>query len=287
MSENGTQFGRATAAIAVAIGLLAAGCEMDDPTKALAGGDLIGTWGMQESAVKAAGAPFWTSIRYGERRAAAQGMFGRIAFFEDNTCYGELITDGRPQNFDGTWTVAGTELIVNCGGTVVAGEYGVENDRLVFTTTRADGDVDVDVTFIMKRAPALERPPAPDAWDGDGNGDGDVDGGSRDSGGSSGAGGSNTFLWKPESENDGNAVTLFPAKYRLNDIAEVYIKGGDRDGDKPRSIYWPDGRNGNRVHARWSAEGEDFGEDFDVVLVLDSGDTVSWTIDDGAERREQ
>ena len=110
--------------------------------------------------------------------------------------------------------------------------------------------------------------------------------------------GSSSFLWKPVSDNDGNAVIVFPCEYRLdsdNDpwrtapnarvIESITIEGGDRDGDKPRTSYWPEGRNGNRIHSRMSEKGEDYGKGFDVVVTVKGGETKRWRIKDGAKRQ--
>jgi hypothetical protein len=110
--------------------------------------------------------------------------------------------------------------------------------------------------------------------------------------------GSLAFLWKPDSEADGKAVVILPCKYRqdsVNDphrndagavlIDSVRIEGGDRDGDTPRTIYWPEGRNGNRIHCRMRAKGEDFGEGFKVVVTTKDGARAEWKIRDGGRRQ--
>jgi len=275
--------------VAAAIAIFTIGCEPEDllrdPTDDLAGGNLVGTWGLIESAIKAAGMPHWAALVGDEDWAEARELSGRIAFYDDNTCYGELIHRGRAQNFEGTWIATGANLVMDFGTEMVAGRYGIDRGDLVFITTRDEEDMDVDVTFRL--APAtepLEKPVVEVDMYVDGDSEGHSDSGPRS------ADGSQTFLWKPESENDGKAVTLFPAQYRWDErgakyeIDSVHISGGERDGAEPRVIYWPSGRNGNRVHARWSADGEDFGEDFDVVLVLKSGKEVSWHVDDGSDR---
>jgi hypothetical protein len=115
--------------------------------------------------------------------------------------------------------------------------------------------------------------------------------------------GSMTFLWKPVS-NDGNAVTLFPWRYRWKEagtdpayaIERVFIRGGSRDGEEPLKIYHPkklnddgsvkDWTNGNRCHARWAKPGKKYGEDFQVVLGTEDGKSHEWNIQDGGDRRE-
>jgi hypothetical protein len=99
--------------------------------------------------------------------------------------------------------------------------------------------------------------------------------------------GSQTFLWKPEAENDGKAVVLLPARYRRSQIDSVHIEGGKRDGEEPRNVYCPEGRNGNRVHVRWAKKGGKYGEDFRVVVVTADGREHTWKIDEGDDRDEQ
>ena len=110
--------------------------------------------------------------------------------------------------------------------------------------------------------------------------------------------GSGSFLWKPVSENDSKAVVILPCEYRLDSVNDpwrtapnarviesITIEGGDRDGDTPRTSYWPEGRNGNRIHSRMSAKGEDYGKGFDVVVVVKGGERKAWRIKDGADRQ--
>jgi len=115
--------------------------------------------------------------------------------------------------------------------------------------------------------------------------------------------GSMTFLWKPESDSDNNAVILFPWKYRYREsgtlsewaINRIYIEGGDRDGDEPRAIYHPkkidkstgqiiEWTNGNRCHARMNKSGKKYGEDFDVVIITQDGEKHTWRIKKGKKR---
>ena len=98
--------------------------------------------------------------------------------------------------------------------------------------------------------------------------------------------GSQTFLWKPEAENDGKAVVLLPAKYMLSRVEAVHIEGGKRDGEEPRNVYCPEGRNGNRVHVRWKKKGGDYGEGFDLVVGLGDGGEKRWRIRKGNKRQE-
>lgn len=110
--------------------------------------------------------------------------------------------------------------------------------------------------------------------------------------------GSGNFLWKPVSENDGKACVILPCEYRLDSVNDpwrtapnakviesIRIEGGDRDGDTPRTSYWPEGRNGNRIHNRMKAKGEDFGKGFDVVVTTKDGACKAWRIKDGAKRQ--
>jgi len=98
--------------------------------------------------------------------------------------------------------------------------------------------------------------------------------------------GIDAFLWKPISESDGNAVALFPAKYRADRIVRVFIQGGARNGEVPLRVYWPDGHNGNRVHARWASAGSAYGKEFKVAAVLATGRHIKWLVRDGKNRQE-
>jgi len=251
------------------------------------GGSVIGTWEVEECSVKAPGAPTWTAVTVGKDAIEARGLFGRIAFYSDGTCRGELMKGAWIQNFDGTWTATGGNLEVTSATEIIAGTYGASGGRLVFSTTRVEEDISYEVTLTLTPGPDLPKPPEPDAFAASSDG-----GDSRDEGDESPVSGegSQQFLWKPVSHNDGKAAVLFPAKYRWEqpdaeyEIERVYINGGDKDGEEPHVIYWPEGRNGNRIHARFHDKGEEFGEDFEVVIELTNGDEVSWEIEDGEDR---
>ncbi|MBM4143350.1 MAG: hypothetical protein FJ225_07145 [Lentisphaerae bacterium] len=313
--------------MAAAAVLLAMGCEQERPAEALAGGYLVGTWKLVNSQSKAADG--------GEARSAGHGFFDRIAFHEDYSCYGERSGAGGRRTFEGSWKASGADLVVDCGGRVVSGNYGADSQRLVFAAGYKEAGARINATYVMQRVEEMDPPPRAgedddaDDDDGDDVDDGDDDDGtgagqgagdaSADASGDEGgagydgengaagdqdlandaaavaldgmpdepaASGSDIFLWKPVSESNGNAVNLFPAKYRLDRIDSVYIDGGSRDGETPRSIYWPDGHNGNRVHVRWAAPGSAYGDDFRVVLVLVTGRQVSWLVRDGGNRQE-
>jgi len=113
--------------------------------------------------------------------------------------------------------------------------------------------------------------------------------------------GSGTFTWKPVSESNGKVAVLLPCTYRWHGsdtekgkpgaivMTRVWIRGGDRDGET-LSAYQPlkngqPGVNGNRIHARGKAPGDDYGEDFEVVATLGAGGEKAWKVKDGARRQ--
>jgi len=104
--------------------------------------------------------------------------------------------------------------------------------------------------------------------------------------------GSQTFLWKPKSENDGKLVVLLPARVLFADIEEVYVEGGDHDGEKATNVYRPEYHqpntpvNGNRVHARFKRKGSDYGERIDLVVEKVDGSVEKWHIKKGKKRTE-
>ena len=243
------------------------------PAADFEGGALLGTWEFHEGHVRLADAPGFTAIKIDRDSVEAEGLFARIAFFESGTCIGEFINDGKLENFTGEYDASGNVLKVDYGSQAIEGIYGIKDGKLLLRAKRTDEGITYEVTLILRPAEkAIAEPePEPDPEDAD-SGDGP-------------SGGSSTFLWKPASENDGKAVTLFPWKYRLNKIKGCHIEGGLRDGEEAKTVYWPDGRNGNRVHARWGKKGSDYGKDFKVVLEL-KDDDASWKISDGGKRKE-
>jgi len=254
--------------------LFTSGCERAAPISAFAGGALLGTWEFHEGHVRLADAPGFTSIKINRESVESEGLFARIAFFESGVCIGEFINDGRAEDFTGEYDASGNVLKVDYGSQEIEGIYGIKDGKLLLRAKRTDEGITYEVTLVLKPAEKaiVEPEPEPDPEDAD-SGDGPT-------------GGSSTFLWKPKSENDGKCVVLFPWKYRVNKIKNCKIEGGLRDGDEATRIYWPDGRNGNRVHARWKKKGSAYGEDFKVVLKMKNGDKKSWKISDGSKRKE-
>jgi len=258
----------------------------DVPVADFAGGALLGTWEFHEGHVRLADAPAFTSVKINRESVESEGLFARIAFFESGTCMGEFINDGKAENFTGEYDASDNVLKVDYGGQAIEGIYGIKDGKLLLRAKRTDEGVTYEVTLVLKpAAQAIEEPePEPDPEDADSDG------------GGSPRGGNSTFLWKPKSENDGKLVTIHPWKYRSKDcpdyekskykIEGLYIEGGVRDGDEPDKIYWPEGRNGNRVHVRWDKTGEKYGEDFKVVMELKNEDDVSWKIKKGSKRQE-
>ena len=97
--------------------------------------------------------------------------------------------------------------------------------------------------------------------------------------------GADGFLWKPESESDGNLVVLLPSE--LNGLIEkVEVHSGMPFSDETKEA---DGRyanigNGNRQHYRFDRNGGEFGEEAFVVAHRTNGEMIFWKIDSPAER---
>lgn len=98
--------------------------------------------------------------------------------------------------------------------------------------------------------------------------------------------GSSVFLWKPKGENDGKAVALFPYEFKLEKMSGVRIGGGDRDGEKALTTYWPEGRNGARVHSRFKKKGSKYGEKFSVLFDYED-ETIEFKVKKGSKRLEK
>lgn len=97
------------------------------------------------------------------------------------------------------------------------------------------------------------------------------------------AGSSNTFLWKPVSESNGNLVVLLPAAYRGR-VQSCTISGsfGSEVGR-----FHTDTHNGNRPHFRFSRPGAAYGSNI-TVLALSNGDSIdSWIVPNGSSRYEE
>jgi len=96
------------------------------------------------------------------------------------------------------------------------------------------------------------------------------------------------FLWKPVSESDGKLVVLLPTDLK-GVIDRVEIHDGEEfdEGTKvEQGRFTGDTHNGGRPHFRFEKAGEGYGADLHLVVFKDSGETVSWRIEDGGERHD-
>ena len=103
-------------------------------------------------------------------------------------------------------------------------------------------------------------------------------------GAASGAAGSDSgFLFKPESDSDGNLAVLLPPSLTGN-IAKLVLKDGDTELEEGR-----DGGvgNGDRQHYRFSKPGGDYPAGLIVEATLLDGTIKTWTIEDTSERVER
>ncbi|HMO79081.1 MAG TPA: hypothetical protein PKA96_02780, partial [Candidatus Paceibacterota bacterium] len=96
--------------------------------------------------------------------------------------------------------------------------------------------------------------------------------------------GSSTFLWKPESENDGKLVVLLPSSLR-GDINKVCIKNINLEVIEC-GRFTGDTANGRRPHYRFSKPGAGYGGPILLVAELKNGQTRTWSIRNGAMRVE-
>ena len=97
------------------------------------------------------------------------------------------------------------------------------------------------------------------------------------------AGSSNTFLWKPVSESNGNLVILLPAIYRGR-VQSTTISGsfGSETGR-----FHTDTHNGFRPHFRFSRPGAAYGSNITVQALYDGNKIESWVVPNGASRYEE
>ncbi|MCB0325575.1 MAG: hypothetical protein KDD69_18465, partial [Bdellovibrionales bacterium] len=120
--------------------------------------------------------------------------------------------------------------------------------------------------------------------------------GTSSSGGTGGPGpsggqnldGSGGFLWKPESEADGNLVVLLPTDLKgLIDRVEIHSQLPPDDVTKlAEGRFSGDTHNGGRPHFRFDKPGGEFGSDVHVVVFKDDGTTATWQIGNGSERHD-
>jgi hypothetical protein len=95
-----------------------------------------------------------------------------------------------------------------------------------------------------------------------------------------------TFLWKPTSESSGKLVVLLPApKYNSGNVKAVAVKfnGGSENAYNLKQ----NGKNGDRLHARFHKPGKAYGGSPVVVATLSDGSTASWKIPNGGSRYER
>jgi len=100
--------------------------------------------------------------------------------------------------------------------------------------------------------------------------------------------GADGFLWKPESESDGNLVVLLPTEFS-GSIDRVEIHNGEPEGEESKleqGRFAGDDHNGNRAHFRFTKPGGDYGDNLSLAVYFDSGDVAYWSIGDGATRQD-
>jgi len=82
-----------------------------------------------------------------------------------------------------------------------------------------------------------------------------------------------SFVWKPESESDGNLVVITPCTRRF---VKLTVRG--------QAGHMTGIGNGNRQHWRFSKPGGSFVQPIRVVGTEATGKEVVWMIPNGAER---
>lgn len=91
-----------------------------------------------------------------------------------------------------------------------------------------------------------------------------------------GSGGSNgSFLWKPNSDSDGNLVVILPSSFK--NVSSVSIHGSGGSASAGRGAI----ANGGRPHFRFGRSGGSFGHNITI-----SGGGRSWRVSNGSERTE-
>ncbi len=96
------------------------------------------------------------------------------------------------------------------------------------------------------------------------------------------------FLWKPESESDGNLVVLLPTELRQM-IERVEIHSAlptTEDTLLGTGRFTGDDHNGERLHYRFDEPGSAFGENIHLVAYGTDGTEISWNIANGGERQD-
>jgi hypothetical protein len=99
--------------------------------------------------------------------------------------------------------------------------------------------------------------------------------------------GSGGFLWKPESERDGNLAVLLPDTLaELVERLEIHTKNPPDESSKIGEGAFSGNTNGNRPTFRFDKPGAEFGDDLWVVAFKKDGETASWKIGNGGERND-
>ena len=101
--------------------------------------------------------------------------------------------------------------------------------------------------------------------------------------------GSGGFVWKPESERDGNLAIVLPSSLGgLVESVEVY-REDEESGEREKvaeGVYGGEEPESGRPVFRFDEPGAEYGTDLEVVVTKSDGETVTWQIDDGSERHD-
>ncbi|MCB0317327.1 MAG: hypothetical protein KDD56_01120 [Bdellovibrionales bacterium] len=109
---------------------------------------------------------------------------------------------------------------------------------------------------------------------------GDIEGGTKTPTGNT-FDGAEGFLWKPESESDGNLVVLLPSEF--NDlVSSVVLTHEDKVLDEGR--FAGNEHNGSRGHYRFGKSGGDYPDGLKVEVRFDDGTIVKYDIPKTSER---
>ena len=95
--------------------------------------------------------------------------------------------------------------------------------------------------------------------------------------------GSGSFLYKPESDSDGNLVVLSNSSFSDQATSARIVK----DGAILDEGRWGGIGNGNRAHFRFSKPGSAYPDNLTIEFVLKDGSIKAFEIAESAERNEQ
>jgi hypothetical protein len=107
-------------------------------------------------------------------------------------------------------------------------------------------------------------------------------------GGSQNMDGPGGFVWKPESDSDGNLVVLLPTELRGH-IGKVEIHSSLPPTEATKlgeGKFSGDEDNGARPHFRFSKPGKEYGDNIHVVAYKNDGTTATWAINNGGQRHD-